>query len=163
MRFLVALALIAVIGAAASVVYYFGYFSPREHNSEVNAEIKANERERTLEASRCCKEDGAKFAADFTKEADQKDALWDTPEFHFSKKLNSCLVHVRYVMHVYKGLSDHYNELWDVYSNRVIFYGYFSRDTSVNPWREELLMPLGTQPNYTSHQYFEKKAQLFSE
>ncbi len=163
MKLLVTLVLIAVCWAAGSVVYYFSYVLPRARDAERKAEMSAKEAEQTLQAERKCWEDGAKFYEIFGTANSAKGEMWDRPEFHFSKKLNTCLVHTRYVVHISDGNSNHYNEIWDIYGNKVIISGHFNRDTSVTPGNETPLAMLDDTPNYTSNKFFEEKAKLFKE
>jgi hypothetical protein len=162
MRVLASLALGAVSAAGIAVAYYFGFVLPHVRESERVDAINEKQEARTLEASRRCKDDGERFYADLRRQGDN-DALWDPPEFHFSVKLNTCLVHTRYVVPVYESVSNQYNELWDIYSNKHLFYGCVKRDASTKPWKEELLEMLDDKPNYTTTKFFEEKAKIFNE
>jgi hypothetical protein len=88
---------------------------------------------------------------------------WDEPEYHYSKRLNACLAHVRYVEFFgFNGAySLHYNQTVDVFSNKTILRGCFARYTKEN--KEEIIDLKDGIPNYTSTEYFKQKDKLFSE
>lgn len=164
MKLLAALALIAVCGAAGSVAYYFGYVLPHSRHAERIDALRTKEEERVLEAARACKEDGMKFYAGFQQAMNTKETTWDDPEFHFSKKLNTCLVRTRYIQTLYGTISFQYNQVTDIYANSALLYGWFKRDTSVNPFKETLMDTTEPdKPNYTSAEYFAAKNKLFGE
>jgi hypothetical protein len=165
LKLLMAVALIAVCVAACTVTYYFGFALPRQHEAERKDEAAAKESRRVLEASRQCKEDGVKFALQFRREnTNVANDWWDDPQFHFSRKLNTCLVAVRSVK-ANSDFSHHYNEVWDIYSNRVVLYGHFRRLTPQGgPVTETVLDPTDENvPNYTSEKYFPERDKLFSQ
>jgi hypothetical protein len=88
---------------------------------------------------------------------------WDEPEYHYSKRLNACLAHVRYMefIDLNSGYSQHYNQTVDVFSNKTILRGWFARHTKEN--KEEIIDLQDGIPNYTSTEYFKRKDKLFSE
>src|SRR5690348_2635489 len=87
------LTLIAALGAALSVMYYFAVYLPRMHD----AETADRHRQESLVLSQKCKEDGYKYYSDFYRSMNSDGILWDLPEYHFNKKLNTCLVAFRFV------------------------------------------------------------------
>ena len=160
-----ALAFITVCVAACTVTYYFGITLPRQHEAERREEAVAKESQHILEASRQCKEDGVRFAIQYRREntAPPNDT-WDDPQFHFSRKLNTCLVATRYIT-MASDFSMHYNEVWDIYGNRVVLYGHFKRlGAGTNSMTESVLDPMNDSvPNYTSEKYIPEMEKLFSQ
>jgi hypothetical protein len=59
------------------------------------------------------------------------------------------------------GYSQHYNQTVDVFSNKTILRGWFTRHTKEN--KEEIIDLKDGIPNYTSTEYFKQKNKLFSE
>lgn len=160
-----AVALVAVCVAACTVTYYFGVILPRQHEAERRDDTAAKEAQRLLEAARQCKEDGAKFAIQYRRDnTDLRNDMWDDPQFHFSHKLNTCLVAVRSVK-LNVDFSLHYNELWDIYANRVILYGHFRRLHPEKGVGTETVLETNDEavPNYTSEKYFPERDKLFSQ
>jgi hypothetical protein len=121
---LTALALVLVCIAAASVAYYFGGYLPRFHDAEL-----AEQRSKTdLENARRCNMDALKFYADFQREMLSTTPAWDgywlDPEMHFNRKLNTCLVEIRWD-HTTDGDLYRTTSVSDVYSNREIIDAYY--------------------------------------
>jgi FlaG/FlaF family flagellin (archaellin) len=92
--------------------------------------------------------------------------MWDDPEYHYSSKLNTCLIHIRYVDQSFAlsslKVSYQYNQVIDIFSNKVILYGYFERSVDNNT--EKTIDTFHANiPNYTSIEYFKHKDKLFSE
>jgi hypothetical protein len=110
-----------------------------------------------------CAKVGREFTASYQRSNYDKDNLWDEAEYHYSPKLNTCLAHERYVRFIVNGrLSAHYNAVIDVFTNKPILYGYFTRDTKD---KTETVVETGDGNvlNVTSTEYFKRKNQLFSE
>jgi hypothetical protein len=120
MRILAALALIAVIAVAASAVYYFSYTLPRMREAEIAAERKRQDSTRALSLAQKCRSDGMRFFENRKEDRDTELTVWDDPEFHFNKSLNTCLVDFGYRFRLKSGgeLEDEW--IWDIYSNRSI-------------------------------------------
>jgi hypothetical protein len=155
---------LALCVAALSVAYYFAYYLPRAHD----AELADQHRKTELELAQRCRTDGLKFFNDFSAEVNDPSLnyTWDDPEFHYSAKLNTCLVSVRYLRFgLDSATSFHYNRVVDVYGNRPILLGEFKRIVGVGDnSKEELLDTFKSGvPNYTSTQYFAEMKKLFSE
>ncbi len=128
---------LALCVAAFSVAYYFAYYLPRARD----AELADQHRKTDLELAQRCRTDGLKFFNDFSTEVNDPSLhyTWNDPEFHYSAKLNTCLVSVRYLRFGDdSATSFHYNRVVDVYGNRPILLGEFERTVGDNP-KEELL------------------------
>jgi len=164
MKVLTGLALITMSLAAASLAYYYGHVLPQSRASADAFERGQKDRSQIFEMNRRCQEDGEKFYRRFYADAvDRQLYLWDNPEYHYSRRLNTCLVYIRYINELSHGLSLHYNEVYNVYSNHPVLYGRFRRDTSQKPAKEETMDPLDDTPNHTSEGFFKEKEKLFQE
>jgi hypothetical protein len=163
MKLLLAISLLAVCTAAISVTYYFGYSLPRIHEEEKKAEREQAQNVQAVELARRCKEDGVLLFRDFHASMNDRNLTWDDPEYHFSKNLNTCLVYTRYIRSGFAATSYQFNEIVDIYGNRPVMWGWFKRDTSVKPWKEEVMDAPDDKPNSTSTQFLKEKAKLFSE
>ena len=123
-------------------------------------------REKKLELAEKCSKAGKEYFDEFVKETNYpgNNYLWDDPEYHYSSRLNTCLIHIRYV-----GLglaqSSQRNQVIDIFSNKRVLrvlYGWFERDGEKHT--ETLTEPPNTNvPNYTSIEYFKQKEKLFNE
>jgi hypothetical protein len=162
MKTLLAVTLVAVCGAAISVIYYFALYLPNSRKTD-NTEQSAQQTIQLMELQRRCMEDGTKAYLQLRREISDPATAWDPGEFHVNKRLNACLMHTRRVRPLGEGASLQYNELFDVYEHRPIFYGWVKRDTSTNPWKEEPLETLDDKPNYDTTRYFVEKEKLFKE
>jgi hypothetical protein len=51
--------------------------------------------------------------------------IWDDPEYHYNKRLNACIAHVRWIeSDLYNSASSrHHNQTVDVFANKVISRG----------------------------------------
>jgi hypothetical protein len=113
-----------------------------------------------LELAEKCSKAGKIYFDDFIRKNLPEGFLWDEPEYHYSMKMNTCLIHIRYVSPTKP--SSHRNQVIDIFSNKTILYGWFERDSAKNT--ETLSEIVGDNaPNYRSIEYFEKKDKLFSE
>jgi len=130
-----------------------------------NLKSKELSPEKKLELAEKCSKAGKEYFKDFTKDIPIKGYLWDQPEYHYSSHLNTCLIHIKYVQldeTGTSGLSFHFNQVIDVFSNKTILYGWFDRndetkiETSLEPPDKDV-------PNYTSAEYLKQKNKLFSE
>lgn len=162
-KILVTLAAILVCVAALSVAEYFGRYLPRAHD----AELAEQRRKSDLENAQRCRVDGLAFFGKFYTENNNPSFHygWDDPEFHYSASLNTCLVHIRYFLGPSRidGPSYQYNEVLDLYGNRPILFGWFSRTSGEHPEEKTMDTEDSNIPNYTSTQYFTEKNKLFSQ
>jgi len=120
-----------------------------------------------------CSEDGSTYNLTFWHSTDNGNTTgnsyqWDAPEYHYSSKLNTCLVYERYIQFATynTAISYQYDQVIDVYSNKVILYGYFTRDSSnfPNPPKETVGDNyINGVPNFTSDGFYQQKNVLFSE
>lgn len=126
-------------------------------------------KEKKFELSEKCSIDGKAYFDDFWKSTNlaayqsKTKYSWDDPEYHYSERLNTCLIHIRYVEFdtTESYLSTHYNQVIDVFSNKTILRGWFIRNVRDNT---EKAMDTGDNvPNVISTEYFRRKAALFSE
>jgi hypothetical protein len=130
-----------------------------------NFKSKELSSEKKLELAEKCSKAGKEYFRDFTKDTPIKGYLWDQPEYHYSNRLNTCLIHIKYVQldeTGTSGLSFHFNQVVDVFSNKTILYGWFDKNDETKI--ETLLEPPNKDvPNYNSSRYVEEKNKLFSE
>ena len=124
-----------------------------------NKESKKLSQAQFLDLKEKCAKVGKEFAVSYQRSNYDKDNIWDDAEYHYSQKLNTCLVHLRYVN---LQLASHHNVVKDVFTNKAVLYGDFTREiknnteTINNIYDEDI-------PNVTSTEYFKRKDQLFSE
>jgi hypothetical protein len=113
-----------------------------------------------LELAEKCSKAGKTYFNDFITRNLPEGFLWDEPEYHYNTKLNTCLIHIRYVSPGKP--SSHRNQVIDIFANKPILYGWFERDSDKNT---ETLSEIVSDnaPNYTSIEYFKRKDKLFSE
>lgn len=127
-------------------------------------ELSATERfERVAKCGIAGKEYFERFAKEWNT-FDARNALaWDEPEYHYNSRLETCLIHIRFVQPLPGGRSEsrHFNQTIDVSSERVVLYGWFSREDRTN--METPRDPMGDAFNYTSAEYSRQKEILFSE
>ena len=156
--------------AAATVAYFFGFYLPRAHDSEV-----AEQRRRAdLANARRCDADGRKFYANFVKDHAPGRALpgweidWGEPEIHYSKKAETCLVNIPSIQRLVEPSylravtpSIHRNQVSDVYRDHAILYGWFERKPEGGETLIDTIEP--GVPNYTSEKYFAEKDKLLSQ
>jgi len=116
--------------------------------------------EKKLELAEKCSKAGKTYFDDFITRNLPEGFLWDEPEYHYSSKLNTCLIHIRYVRPGKP--SSHRNQVIDIFANKHILYGWFERDTDKKTESLSEVVSLDA-PNYTSTEYFKRKGQLFSE
>ena len=128
-----------------------------------NPKSKEMSAEKRLELAEKCSKAGREFIKGYFARNNQEGCLWDEPEYHYNSRLNTCLIHIRYLYMLPNSmLSLHYNQVIDIFANKPILYGYFQRDSEKNT--ETLLeSATGDAPNYTSIEYFKQKNKLFSE
>ena len=120
--------------------------------------------EKKLELAEKCSKAGKTYFNEFRNTMPEaSEYLWDDPEYHYSTHLNTCLIHVRYVTMPIDPPSYQYNQVIDIFSNKAILYGWFTRD--VKNEKEELLTstPDSNVSNYTSNEYCNRKDKLFKE
>jgi|GEM_PF-5370573 len=117
--------------------------------------------EKKLELAEKCSNAGKAYFDDFIRNNLPEGYLWDEPEYHYSSKLNTCLVHIRYMKLGTKS-SPQRNQVIDIFANKPVLYGWFERDVEKNT--ETLTDPPNRGvPNYTSVEYFKRKDELFRE
>jgi len=92
--------------------------------------------------------------------------VWDEPEYHYNKRLNSCLIHFRFFELATPPFDDNsfssqYNQTVDLFANKTILRSWFFR--YMKNHTEELMASIDDAPNYTSTEYFKRKDKLFSE
>jgi hypothetical protein len=92
--------------------------------------------------------------------------MWDEPEYHYNKRLNACLAHIRYIEIATPPFDDNsfssqYNQTVDVFANKTILRGWFFR--YIKNHAEKLMDSIDNVPNYTAVEYFKQKDKLFSE
>lgn len=75
--------------------------------------------EKKLELAEKCSKAGKTYFDDFIRKNLPEGFLWDEPEYHYSAKLNTCLIHIRYVSPVKP--SFHRNQVIDIFANKPIF------------------------------------------
>lgn len=147
---------------AVLIGVYIGYNVPHERDQEVIERFRLNH----IELARRCSEDGMRYFKDFFDKAhDNSYQRWDSPEFHFNSKLNSCLVYIRYVQYFDDPTLRvfHHNYVIDVYSNHHVVDGYFTSDPGFQPTNEKVEEPEVTVPNYGSREFSAQKKKLFGE
>ncbi len=131
-----------------------------QKNEKVSPEKSLNP-EKKLELAEKCSKAGKAFFTEYISTKLPEGFLWDEPEYHYSSKLNTCLIHIRYVSLSPKH-SIHRNQVIDIFANKHILYGWFNRDTEKQI--ETLSDSMnGDSPNYTSNEYFIQKDKLFKE
>ena len=119
--------------------------------------------EKKLELAEKCSKAGKEFFDQYTKNNYDPQNRWDEPEYHYNSRLNTCLIHIRFITLTDKtAYTFQYNQVIDIFSNKPILYGWFDRDVEKNT--ESLLGTMQKEvPNYTSTEYFKQKNKLFSE
>ena len=126
-------------------------------------------KERIFELSAKCAKEGKAYFDDFWRSTNYSGAqaktkyMWDDPEYHYSQKLNTCLIHARYIEYdQYEShVSRQYNQVIDIFSNKTLLRGWFTRDVKANT--ERIIDVQDGIPNVTSTEYFRRKDQLFKE
>jgi hypothetical protein len=138
------------------LLMFFPIGCDKSKNSELSQEKK-------LELKEKCSKCGETYFHDFQRSSDsQHQYAWDEPEYHYSHRLNTCLIHIRFIYSMDSKVSMHYNQIIDIFSNKIILYGWFTRDIEKNT--EEVFDTSHSNiPNYTSTEYFKQKDKLFSE
>lgn len=129
-------------------------------------------KEKLFELSERCSNAGRLYFRDFVRETNasgfsvKSQYSWDDPEYHYNSRLNTCLIHIRYIEFdkYNSAVSTHYNQVVDIFSNKTILRGWFMRDVSDKNGTKETIIDMsdGT-PNYTSIEYYRQKNKLFSE
>jgi hypothetical protein len=130
-------------------------------------------KEKLFELSERCSKAGKLYFEDFAKQTNisglayKSKYLWDDPEYHYNSRMNTCLIHIRYIETFPEhgsGISSHYNQVVDIFSNKTILRGWFMRDSSDKNAIKETILDMGDGiPNYTSTEYFKQKDKLFNE
>jgi hypothetical protein len=82
-------------------------------------------KEKLFELSERCSNTGKLYFQDFVKETNavgfsvKSQYSWDDPEYHYNSRLNTCLIHIRYVeFDKYDiAITRHYNQVVDIFFN----------------------------------------------
>jgi hypothetical protein len=121
--------------------------------------------EKKLELSGKCSKAGKEFFEEYVAKnsnpAVEPYLLWDEPEFHYSRHLNTCLVHISY-SYFNKDVSPatlNHIIVLDVFANKEILGSHYS----VRNNTEEILKTYDSKPNFTRIEYLKRKSKLFSE
>jgi len=138
---------------------------------QIQDKIFALSKGKQLELSEKCAKVGREYFKQFVAETNatayqmKTSYSWDDPEFHYNKRLNTCLIHIRYIEREPYPIhyTTHYNQVVDVFSNKTILRGFFSRDKEDDSWKENILDMNDGVPNFTSTEYFKRKDKLFTE
>lgn len=129
-----------------------------------NFKSKEMSQEKKLELAEKCSKAGREFYDQFRKNNFNPDYMWDEPEYHYNSRFNTCLIWVRYITFGTDNLPSYqYNEVIDIFSNKTILYGWFTRDTKNKDKEEVFDTGHPDVPNYTSERFFKEKSKLFSE
>src|SRR5271167_2338596 len=115
-RMLPVLALLLVCTAAVSVAYYYGFYLPGNT---------------ALESSRRCSVDGLSFTRDYERSAESTapnlDRHWAEADVHFNRKMNTCLVEIKWD-EMRDDELDRSAVVVDVYNNRQIISTHDTSD-----------------------------------
>ena len=120
--------------------------------------VEGPSKEKRFELSEKCYKYGKEYVAEFLRTQLDAKETYDEPEYHYSMKLNSCLVHLRTIQ-MMGPTSIHHSRLVDVFANKLLMHGYFRRDND----EEKLLEHFDDAPNFTAAAYFKEKDKYFSE
>ena len=129
-------------------------------------------KEKLFELSERCSTAGRSYFENFSRETNafafstKTRYTWDEPEYHYNSRLNTCLIHIRYIeFDKYdSAISHHYNQVVDIFSNKTILRGWFRRKVDDKNGTDETVTDMRDGiPNYTSVEYFKQKNKLFSE
>ena len=120
--------------------------------------VEGPSKEKRFELSEKCYKYGKEYVAEYLRTLDSKER-YDEPEYHYSMKLNTCLVHVR-IVEMMGELSIHNSRVVDVFANKILVHGNFSRNNGVEKLLEQIF---DDAPNYTAAEYFKQKDKYFSE
>jgi hypothetical protein len=104
-----------------------------------------------------CATDGANYFKNYQLENGSPSVVWQTPEYHYDTKLNTCLVYIGWDDVIYQSPFDInspnftedlivYNFVFDVYSNQAMLQNVVSRK-STNGQNTDTL---SSSPNYTN-------------
>ena len=113
-----------------------------------------------LELAEKCSKAGKTYFNDFIARSLPEGFLWDEPEYHYTTKLNACLIHIRYICPGKP--SSNPNQVIDIFANKPILYGWFERDSDKKTETPSEIVN-DDAPNYTSIEYFKRKDKLFRE
>jgi hypothetical protein len=142
--------------------------------NNTNTTIQTTEEKQQILANQVqCSKDGSAYNLNFWHSTDNSNTVgnkyvWDTPEYHYNSKLNTCLLYERYIQYdkFSNSLSYQYDQIIDVYSNKTILTGFFTRDVSVTPFKEDVGYFGNSSngvPNYTSDEFYRQKNLLFNQ
>lgn len=128
---------------------------------------KGLSKEKLLEMAEKCNKAGKTYFQEFTRSTITPGTryLWDDPEYHYNSRLNACIAHIRYLESdkYDSGGSRHYNQVVDIFANKIILRGWFTRNVKGDSTKEDIINMQDDIPNYTSIEYYKQKNKLFSE
>jgi len=118
--------------------------------------------EKKLEFAEKCSKSGKAYFVQYRTDNLPDGWLWDEPEYHYSARLNTCLVHIRfiYASSVGSGFSMHDNKVIDIFANKILLQGKFTREKNMEKISESTM---SDAPNFTSEEFFKRKEVLFNE
>lgn len=118
--------------------------------------------EKQNELAQKCAVDGKKYFQDYQTQNNYQSIVWDEPEYHFSDKLNSCLLWFRFTDQGNGGVIPplQRNQIIDLNSNKIIL----SSDVAIYPNKEEIIPSYNTErPSISRNDFFKQKQTLMSE
>lgn len=131
-----------------------------EKKLEAIEKVKELSPKEKLEFAEKCSKAGQVYFDSYIASNLPDDFLYDEPEYHYSARMNTCLVHIRFVYSSAGDFSIHSNQIIDVFANKVILQGHFTRDNKQQT--EKLTDVFNDATNFTSTEYFKQKDALFS-
>jgi len=143
--------IIVVLVAVASSAYFIGHGSNN-----------------LVENQKQCATDGKVFFQNWLQTALMKGDLSDSPEYHFSRKLNTCLVYVgkNNIWSPSGGSTSNYNVLYiyDIYTNKPILQSWTLRTCNGDQCIERIETPYFSDvQNVGNTDFFAKKKVVMSE
>jgi hypothetical protein len=128
---------------------------------DYNKKSKELPPEKKIELAEKCSKAGKAYFDEFLRHDFPEGYLWDDPEYHYSSRLNTCLIHIRYIKLGIPSSSQR-NQVIDIFSNKAVLYGWFERDGKTNV-ETPTDPPHGDVQNFKSIEYFKQKDKLFRE
>ena len=134
---------------------------PPKKQEAIESAVTALAPEKKLEFAEKCSKSGKAYFVQYRTENLPDGFLWDEPEYHYSARLNTCLVHIRFVQ-AGSIVSTHMNKVIDIFANRILLQGNFTRDLEK---KTETVTDFSgsAAPNFTSEEFFKRKDALFGE
>lgn len=141
------------------IVGLSGYFYNKQMAFEFEKQ-KIAVQERQNELIKKCAVDGKKYFQEYQTQNNDQNIIWDGPEFHFSNKLNTCLIWFRYIDQGSKIATIQHNQITDLNSNKIILLS----DVSIYPDKEEIIPSYNTErPSISRNDFFKQKQVLMNE